>query len=146
MKTDDYLKIGVVLLAVLQPILILIFLGDIPSISMSWGTVLQPVFILTNASTSFYFFSTKQWRIQALLLMFLTAFSTDIFETVHNIIAVLFFIACFFSMSRDKYSRYFYLVAIPTYLLYNIFWAEFVTIIVLCFYHLRLLLKVNRVI
>ncbi len=144
MKTQHYLKIAVILLAFLQPLLILIFLGNIDSISLSWGTILQPVFILTNASTSFYFFHSKGWKISAILLMFLTAFSTDIFEIIHNILSLGFFISCFVALNRDKYSRYIYLLCVPVYFLYNIFWAEFVAISVLCYYHLNILIKINK--
>lgn len=146
MKKEDYLKITVILLALLQPIMILIFLGNIDSISMSWGTKLQPIFILTNASTSFYFFHLKEWRLQAILLMFLTAFSVNLFETVHNVLALSFFISCLFNLNKYNYIKYLYLLSIPTYFLYNLFWAEFVAISVLCYYHLILLLKVNKVI
>lgn len=142
------LKLLIILIALLQPIAILLMLGDVNSLSMSWGTKLQPLFIFTNATTSYYFFQIDRWKIPALLLMLLTAFSINIFPDIHNITALLFFIFCIFGINRGSYWWLFvllYLLAIPIYFKYNLFWCEFYAIIILCSYHSRLIIIANKI-
>lgn len=142
------LKLLVIIIAFLQPIIILYFLGSVNSLSMSWGTYLQPLFVFTNATTSFYFYQINNWKISALLLMLLTAFSVNIFPESHNILALLFFLSCIFGMTRGSYWKLFtslYTLAIPIYNYFGLFYGEFWAVTILCFYHLRLLLIANKI-
>jgi len=56
-KKGVVFRVLVVVLAMLQPIVIVWLYGiHFPSISSTWDTMLQPLFIITNAVTSFFFF------------------------------------------------------------------------------------------
>lgn len=140
-----HLKLTIVIIAFLQPIIILSFLGEIHSISSVWGTYLQPVFIFVNVVTSFYFFLSERWKISGLLLMLLTAFSLDIFPMIHNILAILFFVSVLFGFKRNYlYIAVYLLSTLLSLSVFNIFWAEFAAITVICVYHFYLILKLKR--
>lgn len=92
LKTYDFkIRLFVVILAMLQPYIIYQVYEGLSAISLVWGTILEPLFIVTNALTSYYLFSTKNWEFPALCLLLLTAFSLETFPTTHNVIAVMFF-------------------------------------------------------
>ena len=138
------IKLAVILLCLLQPLIYLVyFKGDLQSFSHSFETELQPLFIVVNASSSFFFFSLNKWKIPALFLMLLTAFSTERFETIHNIFAVLFFLSCFYSLQEYKrMEMYLRLYCFSIFIaFFGLFWFEFLAVYVLCFYHLHNLYK-----
>lgn len=142
MKSALYLKYLAIILAMIQPIIILIDLGNIVSISSVWGTRLQPLFIVTNAITSFFLFNEPKWKLSALCLLLLTAFSVDLFPVLHNWLAGAFFISCFIIMIRIK--RYLiypslFLCSLLFLFFGNLFWMEFFAIYIICFYHFKLL-------
>ena len=141
-------RIFVIILAILQPIVILIVCGvDVPSISSTWTTVLQPLFIVTNAMTSYLFFEIKKWKIPAMLLLLLTAFSVEFSPIAHNIIATGFFLSCLFPLivtRRLKGYLYVYLASIFILIFFGIFWFEVWGVYVLCAYHLHTILYKQR--
>lgn len=140
MSKEFYLKCLAVVMALLQPIIILSFFGtEVISISSMWGGHLQPLFICTNAITSYFFFQTKQWIVPSIFLLLLTAFSVNLYPDIHNVLAGLFFISSLIPMIDRKYNVFglLYLFTIPIGLYYSFFWMEFWAIYVLCAYHLR---------
>ena len=82
------------IIAVIQPFIIYLTCGHLDSISQSWNTPLQPLFIFTNALVSYFFFDLPKWRISAVLLLLLTVFSVESYVDIHNVLAILFFISC----------------------------------------------------
>jgi hypothetical protein len=58
-KYDFYVRLFVVLLAMIQPYIIYQVYEGLSAISLVWGTILEPLFIVTNALTSYYLFSMK---------------------------------------------------------------------------------------
>jgi hypothetical protein len=146
-RMDFILRIIVVIVSLLQPLIILIVLGDIPSISSVWDTSLQPLFIIVNAMTSYFFFSAHRWWISGILLMLLTAFSVESFEMSHNILAVLFFISCMYPIYKLRRWRYYlipYLVGAPLCSQFGLFWAEFWCAWVLCIYHIHVVVHMYK--
>lgn len=138
----DKIKVGVVILALLQPLIIIGFFGlEFKSFSKCWGTMLEPLFILTNAATSFFFFSLNRWRIPAVFLMLLTAFSTDTFSSLHNFLAISFFISCVYGLAEFKRTRLYLILYCFSGIFcgLGLFWIETYATYVLCFYHLHLL-------
>jgi hypothetical protein len=140
-KRDLYIKIFVIVMAIAQPMIILLVCGeDIKSISSSWQTNLQPLFIITNAITSYLFFDIPKWKIPAFLLLTLTAFSVDFTPIFHNIVATLFFLSCIYPLTiinRLKYYVYIYLFSLVIWLKFRLFWFEVWGIYTLCCYHLH---------
>ena len=89
----DYIKIGVVILSILSPFLYMVIAQELlPSLSSYWRTPAQPLFVITNASVSYFLFNVKGWRASSVLLLLLTAFSIDHFPITHNVLAVFFFL------------------------------------------------------
>lgn len=134
------LKLAVIILCILQPLIIIATFGlEFKSFSKVYGTSLEPLFVVTNATTSFFFFSLQRWRLTAVLLLFLTAFSTGVYPMAHNIISVLFFISCACALLEYQRRRiYFYLYCSSVlFFSFGIFWFEFFATWVLCLYHLE---------
>jgi len=124
--------------------LIVIVLSKEPldSISSTWGTPLQPMFIITNALTSYFFFELKKWRLAALFLLLLTAFPLDTFKIVHDISATLFFLFCMrglFFIKKFRFYLIIYMISPLIWIVFNLFWFEVYAIFVLCLYHLNLI-------
>ncbi len=148
MNFNVSIRVGAIILAMLQPIIILLVCGEIISFSASWNTVLQPLYIFTNAITSYFLFSVNKWKLSALFLLLLTAFSIEFNPLLHDIIATTFFISCIpglYSINRLKHYLYLYLVSIPVLVLYGLFWFETIAVWALCFYHLNLMFETIRV-
>jgi hypothetical protein len=135
-------KIFTSVLAVSFPFIIYFTYGSLESISQSWETGLQPLFIFTNALVSYFFFDLSKWRIPAILLLLLTVFSVESWFTLHNVLAVMFFITCGISMLSLKKFRFYsliYLTSLFFLLLGGFFWMETWAIICLVTYHMHLM-------
>lgn len=148
MGLEFYKRLFVVIIGFLQPVIILIVLGNLQSISSVWGTCLEPLFIFVNALTSYYFFGSHKWQIPSLFILLLTSFSVVSFKDFHNILAILFFASCLYplySIKRLRFYIWLYLCSIPVGLLYGLFWAEVVGIYVICVYHIHLLFHLKKI-
>lgn len=139
------LKILVICLAVIHPLIFLFTFGERITLSSYWDTILQPLFIISNASTSYFLFSLKYWKLPSLFLLLLTAFPVFTFPLTHNILAGLFFIGAGIALFKRPTFRRYISLYISTLLLSFIswFWVEVGAIWVLCLYHLNVLLMVK---
>jgi len=111
---DTIFRSIALLLAAAMPLIIPLWQGvDLtlwPSLSSYWRTPAQALFILSNAATAFYFFTQPSWRVPAILLTALTAFSLDFFPNAHNLLAVAFFVSCIAPLWQNAHSVRFKLV------------------------------------
>ena len=89
-RWDMFERLFASALAVVQPFIIYFLYGDEQAISRSWETPIQPLFIITNALVSFFFFKIPKWRVPATLLLLLTSFSVTDHFVLHNILSVCF--------------------------------------------------------
>lgn len=131
------------IIAVIQPFIIYLTCGPLDSISQSWNTPLQPLFIFTNALVSYFFFDLPKWRISAVLILLLTVFSVESHMWLHNVLAILFFISCVFPLWSIKRFRFYlpiYLLSIIFLFFDQLFWSETWSIVTLCFYHVHLMI------
>lgn len=129
-------------LAVLQPFIIYFTYGNLESISQSWNTPLQPLFIFSNALVSYFLFDLPKWRIPAILLLLLTVFSVQNWFVLHNVLAILFFIMSGVSMLSVKKFRFYipiYLISLFFLLNGGFFWMETWAIICLVAYHMHIM-------
>ena len=142
-----WLRIGTILLAMLTPLACLVSQGYHGSLSMYWQTEMQPLFILSNIFTASYLFSMKNWKLSAVLLILLTAFSIDFYGAVHNMLAVAFFLVTLYPMFMSKRYRIYFWVYLTSVAILPIsmFIAEAFAIIALCLYHFEVLLEVRLV-
>jgi hypothetical protein len=139
---DFFVRLFVILISLLQPFILIYFCGELTSLSQYWETPLQPLFIFINATTSYFFFDLKDWKIPSLFLMLLTAFSVTLYPAVHNLFAVLFFISCLYSLYTTKRFRIYtiiYCISLIIGLLFGLLWLEIFAILVLTVYHLHIL-------
>jgi hypothetical protein len=145
-KYDFYIKLFVIILSIIQPFIFLSICGELWSISSYWRTPLQPMFIIVNAATSYFFFSTDKWLVPSILLLLLTAFSLDLYPTIHNVIAGLFFFSCTYPLLTLKRFRFFgilYLFSLFVFLLLGMLWFEIYCVLILGSYHLTILIYKN---
>jgi len=147
-KVEYSARMLVIFFAFITPFVFLLSQGYLPSISSYWSTPLQPLFIIANATTSYYFFAShSSWRIPATLLLFLTAFSVDSYPMVHNVLAVIFFISCLIPLYTTKhYKNFFWVYVISVFFMpFSITIGETLSISSLCVYHALILNKIYRV-
>lgn len=142
-KYEFYIKLSVIILSIIQPFILLSICGELWSLSSYWRTPLQPMFIIINAATSYFFFSTDKWLVPSILLLLLTAFSLDLYPTTHNIIAGLFFLSCSYPLMTLKRFQFFgilYYMSIFVLLYSGMLWFEIYCVLILGSYHLTILL------
>lgn len=146
-KIGFILRLLVVIIGILQPFIILIVLGDIKSISSTWDTSLRSLFVIVNLLTSYFFFESHRWEVSGILLVLLTMFSVSSYPMVHNILAVSFFVSCFYPMYKlHKFRPYMipYFIGIPIGLYFGLLWGEFWGAWVLCIYHGHIVIYMYR--
>ena len=141
------MKFIAILIAILQPFVLIIFCGELKSISTYWNTPFQPLFIITNAITSYFLFGIHRWRFSAFLLLVLTAFSVESYPSFHYAVSALFFISCYYPLIMTKKFRLFtvfYTLSLIIFFTKGILWFEIYSIIVLSIYHLFFLYYKER--
>jgi hypothetical protein len=146
--THYIIKIIVVLISLLYPFVLLSIEGELNSISQYWDTSLQPLFIVANVMTAYYFFGIDNWRFSSFLLVLLTAFSVKLYPMIHNVVAVMFFLSCLyplFKSKRFKFYAYLYLLSPLVGLSLGLLYLEIYSIIILCLYHLHSIIHVMSV-
>lgn len=146
--TQYILKIIVILISLLYPFVLLSVEGELLSLSQYWNTSLQPVFILGNVITAYFFFGIDNWRFSSFLLVLVTAFSVKLYPMIHNVVAIMFFLSCLyplFKSKRFKFYAYLYLLSSLVGLLWGLLYLEIYSIIILCSYHLQSIIHVMSV-
>ncbi len=146
MLKEFHVKILAVFFSLITPF-IMILHGDIlGSISQYWDTQYQPLFITSNIICSYFFFSLKKWKIPSLLLVLVTAFNHYEFNVLHNVFAVSFYFACLHSLFLNKRFRFYIILFIASIFIYpySIILGEITSIIILCSYHLTVIVYKER--
>ena len=141
------MRLGVLLLALVSPLLCLLLGGYEPSLSAYWSTAMQPIFIVANACTSIYLWQVKIWRPSALTLLLVTAFSIDLYPQLHNILAVVFFIITLYPLwvtHHYKWVVWIYILSLVM-LPFSMLGSEMVAIWALCLYHGLVLNKLYKI-
>jgi hypothetical protein len=147
-KYDFYIKLIVIILSIIQPFILLSICGELWSISTYWRTSLQPMFIIINAITSYFFFSTDKWLLPSIFLLLLTGFSIDLYPTLHNTFATLFFISCgypLFNLKRFQFFGVLYFLSVIIFFLFGMLWFEIYCVLILGFYHLTILIYLQKI-
>ena len=142
-KYDLFIKLIVIILSIIQPFILMSICGELWSLSSYWRTPLQPMFIIINAATSYFFFSTDKWLVPSIFLLLLTAFSLDLYPTTHNVFAGLFFLSCNYpllTLKRFKFFGVLYIMSIFVLLSSGMLWFEIYCVLILGSYHLTILL------
>jgi hypothetical protein len=147
MKFNLILKIAVICIAMISPIIFVLGHGYERSISAYWNTEFRPLFIITNALTSYFLFTMIRWRISGIAMMLLTAFAVDQYLTMHNIFAGVFFIWTFFILLFDKRFAFYSLIYFCCGII-SIFWillGEILVVETIVAYHLHSLIYAIKI-
>jgi hypothetical protein len=145
-KKEIVYRLVVIVTALITPIMCISFYGLLPSLSKYWDTELQPFFILTNLFTSYYFYQLKRWKVSAVLLMLLTAFSVEHYEIFHNVLAVGFFISIMYPLVTIHHHRWVIWLYLSTLIIlpFHLLFFEIAAISVICLYHGLVMYEVNK--
>ena len=145
-KNNFLIKLLIIILSLVSPFIMFYFEGVKPSLSSYWNSPFQAMFIIVNALTTYIFMDIPKWRLSGIMLFLLTIFSVEYYSQIHDIFAILFFVFTLYPLYNIKRYRYFlipYLMSV--YWLPNLLWFEVHSIIVLCIYHLIILIKLHNV-
>lgn len=136
-NTDLFLKILSIVLSVFTPFALILAFGEYKTVSQYWTTPGQPLFIIMNAMTSYFLFSTRRWTIPAAFLLLLTAFSVDLAPLAHNIFAGGFFVSTTYPILKSKRLWWYIIpyVLAGAFTLINSLYGEISAILVICAYH-----------
>jgi hypothetical protein len=146
-KGNEYIiRLLVILFASIAPFIMMYFEGFLPSISNYWATPMQPIFLIANATTSFYLFKIPSWKYPAILLFLLTAFSIDFHRIPHNVLSTAFFVLSSYPLLKSRHFKFcFWIYASSLIVMYfSLLAGETVAILALCIYHILLLNKVRK--
>lgn len=135
-----------VIVAMFFPFIMILCAGEQRSISAYWNTAAQPLFIIMNATTSYFLFTTHNWQTPSLLLFLVTAFSVATYPIIHNILAVSFFIVCCIPMWKLHRFRWYlipYILA-GALTVYKLLYGETLAIMIICIYHAHVMLYVDH--
>jgi hypothetical protein len=143
LKIKFFLKIKIILLALLTPIIVYLFNSDLESLSACWRDDFKYLFIISNLLTSLLFLITPKWRISAIFLILLTLTPVTKYQITHNIIAITFFLYNVYPMISFKRYNFFLLFYVFSLMwLPNLFLTEIHAISVLCLYHTIIISKI----
>lgn len=144
---DFTIRFSILIISFLVPFIMLFTYGKLNSLSSYWNSPLQPIFIVSNALTTYIFINLPKWRLSALFLFLLTVFSVEYYGLLHNIFAVSFFLINIYPLLSIKRYRLFVIPYLAAFFwLSDLFWLEVHAITVLCVYHLVLMLKFYKLI
>jgi hypothetical protein len=91
-------------------------------------------------------FPIKKWKLSAIFLFLLTAFSVEKYPGFHDFLALAFFLANIRPMLAVHHYRFLgwaYLSALPVFF-WSFLWGEVAAICVLCLYHAAILIEAKR--
>ena len=146
-RGELFLRSTAIAIALVAPYICMLSQGLAISYSSYWDTPVQPLFIITNAITSYYLFDAERWKAAAFLLLMLTAFSVEMYSTLHNILAVAFFLSCLDPLSHTNHYRWIIIPYVGSVLLVpiNLLLAETIAINALVGYHALMLNQVYKI-
>lgn len=131
------LKLCLCLLCIIYPILIGIFVGTQKGLSLLSVGYFEPLYIFVNACTSYFFFGYNKWtwKTMSASLLLLTCFNCHIYPFLHNVFAVIFFLAVVWELKNLRVL----IMALMFLIFGNIFLFESYLIIILAIHNLKLL-------
>ncbi len=142
-----YWRLSTIVGCCLYPILCVLIDGYEISLSKYFHTSVQPLYLLCNIATVYYFLQLKDWSIPGVLLLFLTIFSVDKYMMLHNIFAVAFFLSVFYALTRSKrytYLKYIFMIGLVC-CAYSLLLGEIICIFTASLHHYLFLLKFKTI-
>ncbi len=142
-----YWRLLTIVSCCLYPLLCLAINGYEVSLSKYFDTSTQPIYLLCNIATVYYFLQLKEWSIPGVLLLFVTVFSVSEYPITHNAFAVLFFVTMLIALlqsKRFKYIRYIFILGLLS-CLYSLLIGEIICIFAVSFHHYLFMLKFKTI-
>jgi hypothetical protein len=145
-KIELSIRTATLIITIIAPFACIATYGWEYSYSQYWNTPLQPLFILSNIITAYYLFDSERWKIPAVFLTLLVGFSVEDYLSIHNLMAVSFFLACvgpLWLTNHFKWILWPYLVCIVI-VFYDLLLAEILAMGCLVLFHGLMLYKYKR--
>jgi len=145
-KNNFMVKLVIIFLSLVSPFIMIYFGGIKPSLSSYWNSHFQAMFIIVNALTTYIFMDLPKWKPSGIMLFLLTIFSVEYYSAIHDLFAILFFVFTLYPLYSIRRYRYFLIpYLLSAYWLPNLLWFEVHAIMVLCIYHLVMLIKLHNI-
>lgn len=147
MSKDVFYRIFTILLGITFPLIMISVFPGTKSLSSFWNTSMVPLFILMNIVTASFFFTLDNWRLPAILLVLTTAFPYTYYNSIHNILATMFFLTSSYAMIISNRYNWLTILLIPAVLMsfINVFWAEVIAIDTISLFHGLVLWKREKI-
>jgi len=145
-KGELSVRTSALLLALIAPLACIAIYGWEYSYSQYWETPLQPLFILSNIITAYYLFDSERWKVPAIFLVLLIGFSVEDYVSIHNLMAVCFFLACVVPLTTTNHFKWILkpYLACTILVFYDMLLAEILSIACLVLFHGLMLYKYKR--
>jgi len=134
--------------ALLLPYILVVSTGErLDSFSAYFYTRIGPMFVGILSLVCYLMFTMPKWIPAAVLLFGVIMFPCNDFVTIHNICAVLFFVASASAIifeKRESWMGYMMLLIAPI-ALYDLFLCEVMLVAVISTYNIRKLMDIKRI-
>ena len=141
-------RMVICIFALFLPYILVISTGErLDSFSAYFYTGIGPLFVSILSLVCYLMFNMPKWIPAAILLFGVIMFPCDDFPTIHNICAVLFFIASAAAIvfeKRESWMGYAMILFAPI-ALYDLFVCEVILVSIVSTYNLRKLLTLKRI-
>ena len=142
-------RIMICIISILMPVILLVTTGTkLPSLSEYFYTPMGPFFIAVLTLTCYLMFTIPKWIPSAILLGLVIMLPNHEFETLHNIIAITFFITTALAILTEKRFRIigWIMVLLSPIALIDLFLVEMIMISCISAYHLKVLFAIKNMI
>ena len=141
-------RMVICVIALFLPYILVISTGQrLDSFSAYFYTGIGPMFVGILSLVCYLMFTMPKWIPAAILLLGVIMFPCKEWTTIHNICAVLFFVASAAAIifeKRESWMGYAMLLIAPT-ALYDLFLSEVLLVSVIATYNIRKLLSVKKI-
>ena len=142
-------RIMICIISFLMPFILLVTTGTkLPSLSEYFYTPMGPFFVSVLALTCYLMFTIPKWIPSAILLGLVIMLPNREFETLHNVIAIAFFITSALAILSEKRFRIigWVMILISSIALIDLFIVETLMISCIATYHLKMLFAIKNMI
>ena len=140
-------RMAICIIALFLPYILVISTGErLDSFSAYFYTGIGPLFVGVLSLVCYLMFTMPKWIPAAILLLGVIMFPCKEWATIHNICAVLFFVASSAAIifeKRESWMGYLMLILSPI-ALYDLFVSEVILVSIIATYNARKLMDVRR--
>ena len=141
-------RIMICIVSVLMPFILLVTTGTkLDSLSEYFYTPMGPFFVSVLTLTCYLMFTIPKWIPSAILLGLVIMLPNREFGTLHNVIAIAFFITTALAILTEKRFRIigWVMIMLSPVALLDLFYVEVIMITCISIYHLKVLFAIKKI-